>query len=148
MADTTYMKSPVEEYVRGVLAGEYGIAFQPAKVTLTTGGVHEFDAVSEDHQIIAAIKSSGRNRRGRGEAGKVRAAITDLYFLRLTPARTRLLILTDPDFHDFLAKELRGKTVAEVALKLVLLPAEMQAEVARIQGAASEEVSPAAGSGD
>jgi len=128
-----------------VLAERYGTVFRPAKVKLTTGGDHAFDAVSGDGQVIAAIKTSGCNRRGQGEAGKVRAAITDLYFLSLAKARTRLLVLTDPGFHKYVAKELRGKIVPEVALELVPLPQEMQEEVTRIQIAASKEVSPAGG---
>ena len=61
-----------------------------------------------------------------------------------SPKTSRLLVLTDPSFYDFLKQELRGKVPAEVTLKLICLPPEIQEEVARIQVAASKEVSPLA----
>ncbi len=58
MADTSYLKMVVEDYVRETLAKEFAIDFRSRVLTLQTGGHHEFDAVSEDGQIVAAIKSA------------------------------------------------------------------------------------------
>lgn len=59
MADTVYLKRGVEQYVRGTLCEEYGVKFSSKILTLVTGGTHEFDAVSEDGTVVAAIKAAG-----------------------------------------------------------------------------------------
>ena len=48
MVDTTVLKRVVEPFVRRVLAKEFGVRFESRIVALSTGGTHEFDAVSDD----------------------------------------------------------------------------------------------------
>jgi len=56
MADTRYLKSIVEDHVRGWLKDKFGQPFSLAFLTLTgmqgTPKTHEFDAVSQDRAIV------------------------------------------------------------------------------------------------
>ena len=141
MADTTYLKKPVESYVRDRLAAEFGIAFSSQFLTLASGGKHEFDAVSVDHRVVASIKSSsGKTSGGKLPSGKLKNAVAEIYFLSLVVAPLRLLVLTNPEFHLLLAKHLQGRLAEGITLKLVELPSAMQKRVREIQRRASEEV--------
>jgi hypothetical protein len=143
MADTRLMKQEVESYVRNYLSGKFGVPFAPRKVKLVTGGLHEFDAVSEDGRIVAAIKSAGgKTVGGKNPSGKIKAAIAELYFLTLVEAPKRFLILTSPAFLDILSRELEGRLAKGVDLKLVELPLTLQQKVSKVQAIASYEVSP------
>jgi hypothetical protein len=53
MANTRFLSTVVEDYVRGVLARRHGQEFERRKVPLVTGGLREFGAVSEDATIVA-----------------------------------------------------------------------------------------------
>lgn len=142
MVDTSYLRRVVESYVREELGREYEVPFIPRTMTLTTGGTHEFDAVSEDGQIVAAIKSaSGKTARGKNPSGKIKDSLAELYFLSLVQAGSRLLVLTNPEFHSILSRELQRRLAPGLELKLVSLPDQIQKEVERIQSLASREVS-------
>lgn len=142
MADTTYLKHVVEPFVREALAREFGIRFEPRVLALSTGGTHEFDAVSQDGRIVASIKSaSGKTARGRIPSGKIKDAIAELYFLALVRAPVRMLVLTSPDFHDIMSQKLVGRLAPGLSLKLLVLPQEMQEQVKQVQKTASDEVS-------
>jgi hypothetical protein len=60
MADTSYLRRQVEDYVCQKLSKEFGVSFRLCVVKLSTGGTHEFDAVSEDSRVVAAIKATGK----------------------------------------------------------------------------------------
>jgi len=142
MANTTYLKTTVEPFVRSALRAEFGVEFRSRVVTLLTGGSHEFDAVSDDGQVVAAIKSaSGKTSGGKNPSGKIKDAEAELYYLTLVNARTRILVLTNQEFYGILQARLRGRLAAGLSLKLVGLPPEMTEEVRRIQREASAEVS-------
>ena len=143
MADTTIMRRCVEPYVRNVLAEELGIPFQSRVVGLSTGGTHEFDAVSEDGQVVAAIKSaSGRTASGKNPSGKIRDVEAELYYLSLASAPTRILILTNREFFEIMSRRLRGRLAPGLSLGLVTLPRELQERIRTVQRKASDEVSP------
>lgn len=142
MADTTYLKRIVEPFVRRALAEEFGMHFGSRVLTLTTGGTHEFDAVSEDYQVIAAIKSaSGKTRSKSIPSGKIKNAEAELYYLTLVTAPKRILILTTPEFYRIMSRRLAGRMAPGLTLKLIPLPQEIQDQVEQIQRTASEEVS-------
>lgn len=142
MADTSYLKREVEQYVREQLATEFGVPFRPKVLTLDTGGTHEFDAVSADGVVVAAIKAaSGLTSGGKNPSGKIKTAIAELYYLSLVSAPVRLLILTNPEFHALLSRDVVGRLAPGLALKLVPLPTEMAKRVRQIQDEASREVS-------
>lgn len=143
MADTTYLKYTVEEIVRNQLSEEFGQFFTAKRMKLLTGAMHEFTAVSEHNTIVAEIKSSGgRTAGGTLPAGKIKAAIAELYYLSLVNAHRRILVLTDPEFHAIMVKRMDGALAPGLELKLVKLPEDVQKEVRAIQNHASKEVSP------
>jgi hypothetical protein len=142
VADTRYLTA-AENNVRDVLAERYGVTFHKRRLPLVTGGNHEFDAVSEDGEIVASIKTaSGRTSGGNIPEGKIKDSIAELYFLSLVEAPTRQLILTTPAFHDIFSRRLAGKVASGIEVVLLTLPSEVQAEVERVQGVASREVFP------
>lgn len=142
LADTTFLKGTVERYVREQLAAEYGPAFSAEVLPLVTGGMHEFDAVSADLRIVASIKSAfGKTSGHKFPSGKVKDAIAEHYYLSLVAAPVRLLILTNPEFHELLHGVLVGRLAKDLDLKLVELPGEMQESVRQVQRRASAEVS-------
>ena len=141
MADTTYLKYKVEEYVRSALQEEYGVAFTSKILTLSTSGTHEFDAVSEDGTVVAAVKAAGgKTSRGRLPSGKMKSAEAELYYLCLVSAPVRMLVLTSPEFYEIMRRRLEGRLAPVITLKLIQLPPEIQSEVDRIHRIASLEV--------
>lgn len=143
MANTNYLKRTVEDYVRVQLEREFGVPFRAAVLQLTTGGTHEFDAVSQDGRVVAGIKAaSGKTSGGRIPVGKIKSAIAELYFLSLVPAARRILVLTNPEFYQILSTRLQGRLAEGLELKLLELPSDIQAQVDRVRRDASLEVSP------
>lgn len=70
MADTRYLRKTVEPYVRARLAEEYGRPFTSQQVRLRAGAYREFDAVSDDGEIVCGVKTaSGRTARGNIPSG-------------------------------------------------------------------------------
>ena len=142
MANTTIYEELVEPYVRKKLCEEFGVAFSSEKVTLTTGGLHEFDAVSSDRRIVAGIKSAPDRTSGRNiPSGKIKSAEAELYYLTLAPASKRLLVLTTPEFHARMKKRLDGARHPDIELKLIPLPPELQKQVNAVRKKASAEMS-------
>lgn len=58
MANTSYLRYTVEPWVREQLAERYARPFAARVLGLAPGGTHEFDAVSDDWQIVASIKAN------------------------------------------------------------------------------------------
>lgn len=102
MSDTSQLKQDVEEHVRSWLANRYsGRKFTSSKVGFDGGGRVEFDAVSDDGTIVAAILANrAKTRSGNDNTGGLRKALLDLCQLRLLPARhsAKLMVLTDQEF--------------------------------------------------
>jgi hypothetical protein len=143
VANTRILTTAVEEHVRTTLHRKHGVAFAKRRLRLTSGGLHEFDAVSDDGQFVASIKSaSGRTSGGRIPAGKIKDCVAELYFLSMINAPRRVLILTTPDFYDIFTKVMVGKVVPGIEVTLCRLPEQLQAVVAAVQAAASAETSP------
>jgi len=143
MANTSYLRKVVERYVRSQLQEEYGQPFASVVLPLTTGGTHEFDAVSEDGTIVVSIKSSsGLTATGRNPSGKIKDSIAELYFLSLVPAVERQLILTTPAFFDIFMKVMKNKIAPGISVRRIPLPVDIQLEVDKIVAGASAEVSP------
>lgn len=145
MANTRYLTTEVENYVRQSLEERFGVAFHKRVLNLTTGGRHEFDAVSPDGQIVASIKAtSGKTAGGKIPSGKFNNAISELYYLTLLDAPVRMLVLTYPPFREMLVAKVKGALVPGITLECVPLPDYMQREVDRVLAVASKEVSPVA----
>lgn len=143
MANTMVMKRKVEDFVRAALCEEYGQPFETRFLRLTTGGRHEFDAVSADGTIVASIKaSSGLTSGGRIPAGKIKDSIAELYYLTLVDAPVRILVLTTPAFHTLFTRAVEGALPGEIELRLIPLPPDLQKEVDAVVEIASREVAP------
>jgi hypothetical protein len=75
------MQLEVEDWVRrNWMPTQYGAKFSRARLRLRSGGVFDFDAVSEDHSIMASISTSGASgNQGSGKILKsVLTSATDL----------------------------------------------------------------------
>ena len=143
MANTNYYKTHVEPHVRAELESMHGVRFVSKKLALTTGGTHEFDAVAEDGSIVASIKSlSAKTATGKRPAAKYHNCVAELYYLTLVQAPRRILVLTTPAWHSMFTKYIEGRLAPGVEVELLVLPSALQAEVERIRGIASGEVSP------
>lgn len=144
MANTRYLTLQVETYVRERLAERHGQSFSKRFLQLTTGGSHEFDAVSNDGSIVVSIKAaSGLTKSGKNPAAKVQGCIAELYYLSLVDAPTRILALTTPAFHTIFTRRIQGSLATGITIDLIPLPPDMQAEVDKVVAEAGREVSPA-----
>src|SRR3990172_11746299 len=97
MANTNYLKE-IESWVRdNWLHKQFpGYQFDKRFLELTTGGKHEFDAVSKDISIVASIKThSWTTSGGKRPAGKIAQLYQELYFLNLVEAKKKCLVLTN-----------------------------------------------------
>lgn len=143
MADTRYYKTHVEPYVREQLQAIHGIPFRSRVLRLTTGGTHEFDAVSEDGSIVASIKSlSAKTKRGKRPAAKYSTCLAELYFLSLVDAPKRMLVLTTPEWHTMFERYIKDRLAPGLTIELLRLSPEVQQEVDRCRDVASNEVTP------
>jgi len=141
MADTAFLRYGVEPWVREQLAARYGQAFSSQVLDLTSGGSREFDAVSRDGSVVAAIKtSSGLTSGGKFPGGKVNSCIADLYYLTLVDVPTRLLVLTDPEFHDIFTNRMTGAVANGIDVELLVLPPSIQKRVDQIRDKSSAEM--------
>jgi len=114
-------------------------------LNLAPGGTHEFDAVSDDGEVVASIKAnSGLTSGGNYPTGKVATCLNEVYFLTLVKATRRLLVLTNPQFHAIFTHATSGQIAEGVEVQLVELPPEMQREVNGVTKLASQEMSPQA----
>ena len=145
MANTRFLATQVEDFVRARLTDEYGVPFSKRFLELATAGrrKHEFDAVSEHGEIVASIKAtSARTSGGNLPQGKFNNAIAELYYLSLVEAPKRLLVLTDPAFYELLRRKIDGALPTGVSIECIRLSAEMQAQVDEVVRAASKEMAP------
>jgi hypothetical protein len=141
MANTSYLRYTVEPWVRDQLTIQYDEPFLARKLQLSTGGWHEFDAVSEDIGVVGSIKAhSGLTSGGNHPVGKVAMCLIEVYYLTLIEAPTRVLILTDPEFYGIFLKTTAGKIAAGVDIRLMELVPEMQQKVNEIRHKASDEM--------
>jgi hypothetical protein len=148
VANTRYPTTVVEDHVRRALGERHGLLFEKRRLPLTTGGMHEFDAVAAHGSIVASIKTaSGLTVGGKVPSGKIKDSIAELYFLSLVDAPARLLLLTTPAFHEILMRHLAGKIAPGLEVLCEVLPPDVQAEVDAVQRTSSKEVFPVLDSG-
>jgi len=142
MANTEIIKTKIHPFVRNWLKEKYGIAFGRSELPLRDcEGSHDFDAVSSDGSIVGEIKTaSGRTSGNKHPSGKRASAFEQLYFLLLTKTKTKLLILTDPEFFKIMQERTSGKIPPDFELLYCPLPAELAALVHNVTTEASEEI--------
>lgn len=148
MADTSYLKSKVEEFVRESLEVDYpGHRFMEKALPLRkkrdgTYALHKFDAVSEDNSIIASVKShSWLTSGGNIPSGKIGQIYQSLYFLSLMEAKVKLLIFTNEEAHKGFLTSSDGKIAEDIEIKYCPLPRKLESLVNEVCKKASKEMS-------
>ncbi|HEY7596017.1 MAG TPA: hypothetical protein VH969_22940 [Actinophytocola sp.] len=141
MANTRNLTTAVVDHVRDVLSAQYQTVFHNRRMRLQPGGYHEFEAVSDNGRIVASVKTAAGN--GRHPAGTISNCLAALYFLSLVRAHRKILVLTSPEFHAMFMIAMDGKIPHGVEIMHVPLPADVQARVAAVQQAGTDETQPA-----
>ncbi len=145
MANTTFLKTKVEDYVRSWLADKFGKPFHSELLFLTQvknpAAKHEFDAVSEDRKIVCSIKTaSWTTSGGKRGSGKIHGAYAEPYFLDHVSAGARYLVLTDREFFDKLSHEIQGKLSEGLDLLYCELPDELNKGIDAIRKSSRREL--------
>lgn len=98
MADTR-VQHEVEDWIRTEwMPSRYGESFQRDNVVLTTGGEHNFAAVSSDRRIVAKISTgTALTASGNFATGKLTKLRADMLLLTMADADKRLVICTEPE---------------------------------------------------
>src|SRR5437879_2828448 len=101
------IQTEVEDWVRrNWMPTQYGTKFSRERLRLRSGGVFDFDAVSEDHSIVASISTSGaKTAGGKHAVGKILKLRADMLFLTQIEAKRRVIVLTEQDMCDLCEKE-------------------------------------------
>ena len=144
MADTR-VQLEVEDWVRlHGMPTEFGQGFHRERVSLSSGGVFDFDAVSEDRSTVAAISTSGaKTATGKHAVGKLLKIRSDMLFLVMAKAERRLVVLTERSMFDLCRKESEGGRVPEgIEFFHAEIPKVLAARLAQARSVASEETSP------
>jgi hypothetical protein len=132
VADTR-IQLQVEDWVRqNWMPNRFGTRFSRERVKLRSGGVFDFDAVNDDHTIIATISTSGaRTATGNQGSGKLLKLRSDMLFLMLAEkAKRRVMVLTEPDMHEQLKNEAgAGRMPMEIEVVCAEIPAELRSKL-------------------
>jgi|SRR6185437_4789308 hypothetical protein len=141
MADTR-IQLEVEDWVRrNWMPTQYGMKFSRERLTLRSGGVFDFDAVSADHSIVATISTSGsKTSSGNHGSGKILKLRSDMLFLTMVNARLRIIILTEQDMCDQCEKEAAGGRVPpEITFICAVIPDDLRKRLIAARTKASGE---------
>jgi hypothetical protein len=143
MADTR-IQLEVEDWVRrNWMPTQYGTKFSRERLPIRSGGVFDFDAVSEDQSIVATISTSGpKTSGGKHAAGKILKLRADMLFLTMVDAKRRVMVLTEKNMCDQMEKEaLGGRVPKEIEFVCVPLPEELRKRLVAARLKASGESS-------
>jgi hypothetical protein len=141
MADTR-VQLEVEDWVRrNWMPTQYGIKFSRERLKLRSGGVFDFDAVSDDHSIVATISTSGsKTSSGKHAVGKILKLRSDMLFLTMVEAKRRIVVLTEQDMCDQCQKEVAGGRVPpEIEFVTAIIPEELRAKLIKARAASASE---------
>lgn len=122
---------------------QYDTKFSRERLRLRSGGIFDFDAVSEDHSIVATISTSGaKTSGGKYAVGKILKLRSDMLFLTLVEAKRRIIVLTERDMCDQCDKEFAGGRVPkEIEFVCAEIPLELRARLVEGREKASGESS-------
>jgi hypothetical protein len=141
MADTR-IQLEVEDWVRRQwMESHFGMRFSRERLSLRSGGVFDFDAVSEDHSVVATISTSGaKTSAGKHAVGKILKLRSDMLFLTMVEAKRRIIVLTERDMCDQCEKEVAGGRVPrEIEFVCAVIPDELRARLVAARAKASGE---------
>ena len=142
---STHVQLEVEDWVRREwLLDHYGVRFSRERVSLSPGGVFDFDAVSDDGEIVATIStSSSHTSSGKLGVGKMMKIRSDAFFLLLAGAATKALVFTEEDmFEQWMAERTKGRIPSSIELLWARIPKELNDKLVAARGIASKEVRP------
>jgi hypothetical protein len=125
------------------MPSHFGAKFSRERLPLRSGGVFDFDAVSDDHSIVATISTSGsKTSGGKHAVGKILKLRSDMLFLTMVDARRRVIVLTEHDMCDQCQKEAAaGRVPPEIEFVCALIPDELRARLVAARLNASGESS-------
>ena len=141
MADTR-IQLEVEDWVRrNWMPTQFGTKFSRERISLRSSGVFDFDAVSEDHSIVATISTSGsKTSGGKYAVGKILKLRSDMLFLTMVDAKRRIIVLTERDMYDQCEKEAAGGRVPpEIEFVCALIPDDLRLRLVAARLKASGE---------
>jgi hypothetical protein len=144
MADTRAQRQAAEWVISEWLPKQFGVSFRTEPVRLRPGGDYRFDAVSEDGAIVVAISTSAaKTSSGKAAVGKMNKIRADMFFLSMTSARYKVMVLTEEDmFGRCIAEKENGRIPDEIQLTMATLPAALADDIRVARELASAEVSP------
>jgi hypothetical protein len=143
MADTR-IQTEVEDWVRrNWMPSHFGTKFSRERLPLRSGGVFDFDAVSEDHSIVASISTSGsKTSGGKNAVGKILKLRSDMLFLTMVEAEKRVIVLTERDMCDQCENEAPGGRVPqEIEFVCATIPDDLRKRLIAARLRASDESS-------
>ena len=141
MADTR-IQLEVEDWVRrNWMPIHFGTKFTRDRMPLRSGGVFDFDAVSDDHSIVATISTSGsKTSGGKHAVGKILKLRSDMLFLTMVQAKRRVVVLTEQDMHRQCEKEVAGGRVPpEIEFVCAEIPDDLRLRLVAARSKASSE---------
>ncbi len=141
MADTR-VQVEVEDWVRrNWMPTYFGTRFSRERLPLRSGGVFDFDAVSEDLSIVATISTSGRKTSaGKEAAAKIHKLRADMLFLTMVEAKRRVIVLTEKDMHEKCEEEfLGGRVPQEIEFVCASIPDELRQRLTTARSKAAGE---------
>lgn len=140
MANTSDLKI-VKDYVVEQMAIRYGKKLTRKAIEIGLyGKCKEFDGVSERRDVvITVVNHSGKTKGKKKPAGKINKAFAECYFLSLTDAVKKVLVITDEDFFNIFMEASFGIR-GDIDILHFRLPSEMEAIVARVVKNASDEM--------
>ncbi|MGH7391490.1 MAG: hypothetical protein ACREM3_18825 [Candidatus Rokuibacteriota bacterium] len=143
MADTQ-VHLEVEDWVRREwMQRKFGQLFSRERVKLSSGGVCDFDAVSGDGGIVAAVSTSGALTAGSKNAGgKMLKIRSDMYFLLLAEAERRIVVLTEKDMHRCMKELEAGRVPRSIEFVNVEIPSDLELKLRSSRNKAFDEVLP------
>jgi hypothetical protein len=120
---------------------QFGARFSRERLPLRSGGVFDFDAVSDDRTIVATISTSASlTSGGKHGVGKTLKLRSDMLFLTMANAKRRLIIVTEREMYERCEKEAGGGRVPpEIEFACATIPDELRNKLIAARSKASGE---------
>lgn len=141
MANTNALKE-VSEYAVIKASEMLGTALERKKISIGAFKQKTFDGVSADKQIVVkVINHSGFTSGNNIPTAKIRSTFADCYFLSLTGAKRKYLIMTNEDFYRIFMDESTGLLeVNDIKLIYIELPENYRSIATEVSKQASDEM--------
>lgn len=141
MADSK-AQTQAENWIRETwLPKHFRQSFHKGQLRLSSGGLFEFDAISQDNKLIASVSTSGGiTAPGRKATPKLNKIRSDILFLLLCDANQRFILLTDKAMFDLCEQErTNGRMPPQVEFIHVPLPHDLEKQCQMARQIAAEE---------